>query len=82
MFVKAELNKGLAVSKRQMLHLAVMYSIYVGRAKTILKQAPCLKPRPNEQALFWQTFEVLLVKHNVCGFGHYKNKCLTNILCL
>ena len=27
----------------------------------------------------WQIFEVLLVKRNVCQFGHYLNTCLTNI---
>ena len=30
----------------------------------------------------WQTFKILLVKHNVGRFGHYTNMCLTNSSCL
>ena len=32
--------------------------------------------------IVWQTFAVLLVKHNVCRFGYCTNMCLTNIFCL
>ena len=32
--------------------------------------------------IVWQTFDVLLVKHNVCRFCHDTNTCLTNIFCL
>ena len=35
-----------------------------------------VNPRPNGQI-----FEVLFVKHNICWFGNYTNRCLTNIFC-
>ena len=39
-----------------------------------------VKPRPYEESIVWQTFEVLPVKHNVCPFGDHTDMYLTQTL--
>ena len=49
---------------------------------TMASQHNMTKNPAKRKYIVWQTFEILLVEHNVCQFGHYTSKFLANIFLL